>query len=181
MTAHRVAILAAAAIAATATAVPATAQVSDEIVLNIMRECARIDDPTARLACYDNNIRNAGGNPRSSVPGAMARPQGGPGAPITGAGPQGFGQEDVRTPERFATPAGEVDEIRSRVAGVTQRAPGQYLIELEDGAQWLFVDTVDFSYSPPRRGSTIEIRRGAMDSFLMRFDNQESVRIRRVR
>ena len=37
-------------------ALPATAQVSDQIVLNIMRECAKIDDATARLACYDNNI-----------------------------------------------------------------------------------------------------------------------------
>ena len=30
---------------------PATAQVSDEIIVNILRNCAQIDDPTARLAC----------------------------------------------------------------------------------------------------------------------------------
>ena len=67
--AHRASLVLAGAAAAFAAA-PATAQVSDQIVVNIMRECAKIDDPTARLACYDNNIRAAGGNP-SSQPGQM--------------------------------------------------------------------------------------------------------------
>src|SRR5690606_39592588 len=64
MPAHRATILLSAAVASlTLTALPASAQVPDGVVLNIMRECAKIGDPTARLACYDNNIRQAGATP----------------------------------------------------------------------------------------------------------------------
>ena len=54
-----------------------------------MRECAKIDDPTARLACYDNNIRAGGANPRA-IPGQMPRPNGG-GAVASPNAPSGFG------------------------------------------------------------------------------------------
>ena len=162
---------------------PASAQIADDVVLNIMRECARIDDPTARLGCYDNNIRAAGANPRNTVPGEV-RVQGGAGAPIAqggaAAGPAGFGREDVRTPERFNTPAGEIAEVDARVTAITQRQQGIYLVTLEGGAQWLFVQGVDATFIPPRVGSTVEIRRGAMDSFLLRYNSQPSVRVRRI-
>ncbi len=180
MTAQRAAILLAGAAALGAFAIPASAQVSDDIVLEIMRQCARIDDATARLACYDNNIRAAGGNPRNSVPGEMVSP-GGSSAPLSNSGPSGFGREDVRTPARFETPAGQMSEITARVRRVRERQPGIYLIELEDGAQWLFTDSVSRSYSPPRQGSEVEISRAALGSFLLRFDNQASVRVERIR
>lgn len=185
MIAHRAAILLTRATLGTtlgtgllaALPAPASAQIADDVVLNIMRECARIDDPTARLGCYDNNIRNAG--PRNTIPGDV-RVQGGAGAPITQGGPSGFGREDVLSPDRFNTPQGQASEIRARVTDVARRQPGVYLVTLEGGAQWLFTESVETNYSPPRVGSTVEIRRGAMESFLLRYDNQQSVRVRRV-
>lgn len=180
MTAQRAIILAAGALTLAATAAPATAQVDDEVVLNIMRECARIDDPTARLACYDNNIRSAGADPRSTVPGDTVVE--GSGAPPSSSGPSGFGREDVRTPDRFReAPPGELAEITSRVSSIRQREPGIYAFTLEDGAQWVFTDGVALSYRPPRAGSSVTIQRAAMGSFLMRFDNQPSVRVERIR
>lgn len=182
MTAFRVSAIAAAAVSFGALAAPASAQVSDEIVLNILRNCAEIDDASARLACYDNNIRAAGANPRNSVPGQMAVPSGGSGAPIAAAqGASGFGREDIRTPERFQTPAGEVDELTARVASVTEQQRGIYLVTLEDGAQWLFTDSVPFAYRPPRVGERVEIDRASLGSFLLTYDNQASVRVRRIR
>jgi len=160
---------------------PAAAQVDDSIVLNILRNCAQIDDATARLACYDNNIRAAGGEVRNSVPGEMAAPSGGSGAPINSQGPSGFGAESVRTQQRFETPAGQLEELRARVSEVTERQRGIYLITLEDGAQWLFTDSVPFSYRPPRPGDRVEIDRASLGSFLLTFDRQASVRVRRIR
>ncbi len=94
----------------------------------------------------------------------------------------GFGREDVRTPERFnAAPPGEVFSINARVSSVRQRQPGIYAFTLEDGAEWIFTNSVSASYRPPQAGSVVEIRRGSIGSFLMRFDNQESVRVRRQR
>lgn len=180
MTAPRAIILAVGALTLAATAAPATAQVDDEVVLNIMRECARIDDPTARLACYDNNIRSAGANPRNTLPGDTVVE--GSGAPLTSSGPSGFGREDVRTPDRFRdAPPGEAAEITSRISSIRQREPGIYAFTLEDGAEWVFTNGVDFGYRPPRAGSSVTIRRAALDSFLMRFDNQPSVRVERIR
>jgi len=202
MTAPRASMLLAGGAALMLASPPATAQVNDGIVLNIMRECAKINDPTARLACYDNNIRSAGGAPRSSVPGEMQPPQGGRGAPaaqqgfgsedlrtppppppVQASGPEGFGSEDVRarSPQRFETPAGQVDEIRARVSAVRQREPGIYLVTLEDGAQWLFSDSVGQFFRPPSKGDTVEIQRAALGSFLMRIGKQEAVRVERIK
>ncbi len=180
MTAFRAFFLPLAALSVAAFASPATAQVSDEIVLNILRNCAQIDDATARLACYDNNIRSGDGSVRSSVPGSMSVPTGAGGAPLAATGATGFGREDIRTPARFETPAGEVEEIRARVASVTERQRGIYLVTLEDGAEWLFTEAVPFAYRPPRIGEDVEIDRASMGSFLLTYDRQASVRVRRV-
>lgn len=180
MKAHRATILAAGAAMLLLPGMPAVAQVDDGIVLNIMRECARIDDPTARLACYDNNIRAAGANPRTSVPGRMQTPQSSAGAPVAGNSPQGFGAEAVRTPQRFQTPSGEVDEISTTIATISQREPGIYSFTIDGGAQWQFAESVSLSYRVPRVGSNVEIERGALGGFLMRFDRQQPVPVRRL-
>jgi hypothetical protein len=179
---------------------PAGAQMDQSTAVSILRECARIDDPSARLACYDNNIRNVGGTARTTVPGTV-QVQGGaaPVAPISpqsfglrtpdpsapaqaaASGPQGFGAEDVRTPERFSTPTNQVQQISARIASIRPREPGVYAFTLEDGAQWLFAEGVSSGYRVPRVGSTIEIERGGLGSFLMRFDDQAPVPVRRTR
>jgi len=159
----------------------AQAQVADQVVLNIMRECAKIDDPTARLACYDNNIRSAGASPRAAVPGSPAVPQGG-GAPVASNAPQGFGAESIRSTRRreadqLRQTAGE---IRAVVSDVRERQPGIYLVTLEGGAQWLFSESMPSAYRPPERGAAVEIQRGSLGSFLLRFNNQQPVPVRRV-
>lgn len=179
-TAQRVFILAAGAAAATVAAAPAQAQADRNAVLNVLVECAKIDDPTARLACYDNNIKNAGGVARQTVPGRV-RVQGG-GAPIaSNEGPSGFGRESLKTQERFTGPPGQLQGIRPKVTAVTPREPGKYLVTLEDGAQWVFAQSVRNDYRVPVVGSIIEIERGAIGSFLMRYDGQGPVQVIRTK
>jgi hypothetical protein len=173
-------------LAGAALAVPASsgfAQVSDSVVINIMRECAKIDDPTARLACYDNNIRAAGANPRS-VPGQMAHPRGG-GAVVSPNSARGFGADDIKSPERFH-PYGEgsangPSEISARVAAVRERQPGVYLLTLTDGAQWLFTESGGPSYQPPRKGDTVELKHGALGSYMIVVNHQAAVHVTRVK
>jgi hypothetical protein len=195
MTAHRATILAAGAAILALTGGPAAAQVAPDIVMNIMRECSRIHDPTSRLACYDNNNRSAGGVARTSVPGQMARPQG-PAAsnPVeafglptragqASGGAGGFGGETIRTPSYAAAPSsgGKLDRITPKVAAAVEREPGVYLVTLDDGAQWQFAQGVSSGYRAPARGSTVEIERGSLGSYLMRVDGQQPVQVRRVR
>lgn len=187
MTAHRATILAAGAASLLMAGAPATAQVDSGIVLNIMRECAKIDDPTARLACYDNNIRVNGASSPTSAPGRAGVPRASAGAPAAANTPQGFGAETVRAPQRSqpaapaAASAAQSDGISAAVTEITQRGPGLYAFTLEGGAQWQFSDTVGSSYRAPRVGSTVEIERGALGGFLMRFDKQQAVAVRRTR
>lgn len=180
MFAHRVAIVLAGSTALACLPSPASAQVAEGAVLGIMRECSRIDDPSARLACYDNNMRSAGGAARNTVPGQV-QVQGGGGAVVTDGRPAGFGREDLPVPETARVATFGPDEVTVTVTEVSQRAPGIYAFTLEDGAQWVFAESAGSTYNPPRRGARIEIRRGAMDSFLMRYNNQTSIRVRRVR
>jgi hypothetical protein len=177
--AQRTTILALVGLASVVPAAPAAAQANREAVLNILVECAKIDDPTARLACYDANIRNAGGVVRTPL-GRGARVQGGGAPGIVNEGPQGFGRENIRSKERFEAPAGQLHSIRPKVTAIKEREPGVYLLTLEDGAQWLFADSVNHDYRLPRVGSILEIERGALGSFLMRFDGQPPVQVRRV-
>lgn len=179
MFAHRVAIVFAGSSALACLPVPAAAQVPEGVTLNILRECSRIDDPSARLACYDNNMRSAGGQARTTVPGRL-QVQGGGAVNTDASSPSGFGLENRPVPQAARVEAIGPDEIRATIASITQRSPGVYAMTLEDGAQWIFTESVSSSYLPPQRGSRVEIRRGAMDSFLMRFNNQQSVRVRRV-
>lgn len=166
-------------------AAPGAAQVNETIVLNIMRECAKIDDPTARLACYDNNIRAAGGNPRS-IPGQMARPNGG-GAVVNPNAPAGFGADDLRTqsPERFHqygdNAPGGPREVTQRVADAREREPGVYLVTLNDGAQWLFAESVDRAYAAPHKGDSVRIEHGALGSYMMVVGKQQGVKVTRVK
>ena len=164
-------------------------RIPDATILNIMRECAKIDDPTARLACYDNNIRAGGFDGRApSVPGQGPAVSGNR-APNTsmgggGSGASGFGAEDVKSPKRFESYSQRgqgPDSITARITSVVQRQPGIYLITLDGGAQWLFTDSVPFSFRVPRNGDSVDISHAALGSYLMRFDNQQSVRVRRVK
>jgi hypothetical protein len=154
-------------------------------VLNIMRECAKIDDPTARLACYDNNIRM--GVQNGSIPGSNGPVRGG-GAVIaggSGSGPQGFGAETVKTPDRFQSSearGGGPDEIRAKITGVREREPGVFIVTIEGGAEWTFAESVTRkSFRPPRKGALVELQKAALGSFLMIVDGQEAVRVRRTK
>ena len=181
--AQRASILAIAAASLTLSAGTAFAQADNSAVLSILVECAKIDDPTARLACYDNNMRRVGATPRATVPGQTVRGVVGGAAPIETQGPQGFGYEDVRSqdPARFQLRTGQLQEIHPKVASITPREPGIYLVTLDDGAQWLFTESVSSQFRLPRRGDEIEIERGALGSFVMRVDQQSPVGVRRIR
>jgi len=179
--AYRGTMLAATAAALVFSAGPAFAQADQRTSINILVECSKIDDPTARLACYDNNITQAA----NSVPGIVPVPPRGVGAGAAvpqGRGPQGFGAESLRVQqERFNPVPTSAREIHPTVASIREREPGVYLVELTDGAQWLFSESVSKAFVLPKPGDEVEIERGAMNGYLMRIDEQRAVGVRRIR
>ena len=159
-------------------AAPALAQTNDAILLNILRECAKIEDTATRVACYDNNIRGTGATP--AAPGqAPAQPTAV--APAVSQAPAGFGSDSIRTPERFDPNRNGPTEITERVAAVREREPGVYLVTLESGAEWLFNESTGRTFAPPRKGHSVKIRRGSLGGYLMVVGQQQGVRVTRVK
>src|SRR5690606_41997090 len=102
------------------------------------------------------------------------------GTPSEPPGLQGFGDEGGRAafPARCQPRPGEWQEMHPRVQSGAPREPGIYIVTLEDGARWLFAESVSSQFRLPRRGQEIEIERGSLGSFLMRVDGQSPVPVR---
>lgn len=173
-------LLAATGVATFAAPMPAVAQVDPDIALDTLRECGKIDDPAARFACYDANIRHVDAAVEPPAPPQGEAPQPGS-APVVSVGAASSAEAPARARQRLAAPADALAAGTPIVAAVAERGPGAYLVTLEDGAQWEFAEDMGLGYRAPRRGSTVEIKRGTLGSHRMRFDGQQPVRIRRIR
>ena len=157
-------------------AAPAFAQADDKAVLEKLRACAKMEDAARRTACYDASLGRQAPAAASSAP----QPRTEPGrAQRAEPRPAGFGSETVRA-ARQPRPQ-EAEQIRARVSAIAERQPGIYRLTLDDGAQWQFESSAPFSYQPPSPGATVAIRRGAVGSFLLRYQGQPSVRVLRIR
>ncbi len=62
-----------------------------------------------------------------------------------------------------------------------ERQPGVYLVTLDGGAQWLFAESTNRSYLPPKRGDTIRLEHGALGSYMMVVNHQQGVKVTRVK
>jgi len=177
MASRRPIILLAMAAFAAVGSVPAFAQADDKAVLEKLRACAKMEDVAQRTACYDANLGRQAPVAASSAPEPREEPRRAQRAEPPS--PAGFGSETVRSARQPR--AREAEQIRARVATISERQPGIYRFTLDDGAQWQFESSAPFSYQPPVPGATVDIRRGAVGSFLLRYRGQPSVRVLRIR
>ena len=149
------------------------AQLDDRTVVSVVRECRKIEDLSARVACYDNIPIAA--PPASAPSGASSAP-----AAALPSSDREFGRRGL--PQQVPQKARAAEErLMASVAAVSSLSPGIYVLTLEDGAQWQFVDAVAGTYDPPGRGSSVEIAAAALGSYLMTYQDQRGVRVRRVR
>lgn len=177
---------------------------ADADTLARLDQCAQTEDMSSRLACYDgvmrarsaaagqapgaraaSQIRSAGAIASAAgaaSPASPASPAASPASPAANPGAASdFGRETIRSPDRFEVPEGELQSLTATVASVREREPGVFAITLEDGATWQFMQSAGSIYRPPRRGSQVTIDRGAIGSFLLRFDGQRAIQVRRMR
>lgn len=168
---------------------PANAQTDYEAIVRIMRECAKISNVPSRVDCYDNTVKAErsisaasqpvrDGNVPSSEPSVLRSSAPQISAPAS-ASPTGFGAESL--PQASASRSKQSGKVSAVVASRKRVSPGVYVLTLDDGAQWQFVDTVSTSYGVPRKGSEIELQSAALGSFFMRYSGQGNVRIKRIR
>lgn len=144
-------------------------------VLSRVVECRAIAAAEERLACYDREVAAMDAAQASGELIAMDRQQVRRtrrslfGLTLPNLGIFGDDNEDEEQASR----------IESTVRSASQNNNGKWIIELEDGARWLQIDSRNLNI-PPRRGHAIRIRRAALGSYLANVNNQVAIRVRRV-
>lgn len=141
-----------------------------EAIVRVMRECARIADVPARVACYDRAIA---AEPQT----AQAPRDTAPAPPPPRA--TGYGAEAL--PQTRAERAEQPERIELAIAAISEMAPRTYRLTVSDGGVWETTEAAPLTYDAPRKGSRIALSRAAMGGFQMEFAGQRSIRIRRVR
>jgi hypothetical protein len=140
-------------------------------IVTIMRACSTIQDITARVTCYDQNIAVSAAPAKGATVPEPSQPN--------PAARSGFGSDSL--PQPRSPTQSRSDQIDAQVKQSAMREPGVYVLTLEDGGEWQFVDAAPAAYEVPRAGSTVRIVQGSLGGFLMRYAEQPSIRVRRIR
>lgn len=143
-------------------------------VLQQVLDCRAIQDQAQRLACYDGAVAKMDQAEKSGDIVVVDRDQ------VREARKEAFGFE---LPKLSLFDRSDKPEQIDRISAVVERAyvnrDGKWVIVLQDGAQWVQVDSEPLNKAP-NKGSKAEIRKAAMGSFFMNLDGQRAIRARRV-
>ena len=72
------------------------------------------------------------------------------------------------------------DTITSKVTSVRSAGYNRYHVRIEDGgALWETLDAYT-NFNPPNPGDTVEIKRGPLGSYVLRFGRQRGVKGKRI-
>ncbi|MEM7665959.1 MAG: hypothetical protein AAF250_08900 [Pseudomonadota bacterium] len=164
---------------AAALATPAAAQTDPDAelktpeMINQMFECRNIEEPDARLACFDREVGKVYEAQESQEIVIAERTE------VDEAKRGLFG---LKLPDIKLFGGGEEDTINEITATLTRadrQGNGRYVFELENGARWVETE------SPPgfrryKAGDTIVIERAALGSFKAKVNGKRAVRVRRI-
>jgi hypothetical protein len=141
--------------------------------LRDLQACKQIQDPDARLQCYDRSV--------DQLSAAIARKD-----------VVVMGQEDIAQTRRslfgFSVPrlplfggdnSKDVEEITSTISQVRDLGMGKWQFRLPDGAIWQTTESNGFM-ADPKAGQKIVIKRGALGNYFLRIDGNRGVPGRRV-
>lgn len=141
-------------------------------------ECKQIADPTARLACYDQQVgaiesATAAGDlvisDRQTIKEAR---RGLFGFRLPSLGIFGGGGDDEND-------ANDIKAIDSTVKAARQFGYGSWRVTLDDGSVWEQVDDQKLLFDPVS-GNKVHIYKGAVGTFRMNIDGQRAIKVRRV-
>lgn len=136
-------------------------------------ECQKTADDTQRLACFDAAVAAMAKAETAGDLVTIDREQ------RRAARRQAFGLTlpSLSFLDRGEKPE-EVDRLTAKAAAVSQDPYGKWTIRLDDGAVWRQIDDNRLD-RPAHVGSTIEIRKGVLGSFVMKVDGQFPMKVHR--
>lgn len=135
-----------------------------------LADCARIDAPDVRLACYDAIVGRA---PSPTKPGSTAATPV-PAAAATGHAAADFGKPRPPPPK---PEKGVEESVHAAVSRVAADPQGHVTLTLDNGQVWTVIETdvrVD-------AGEAVTIRHGALGSFVLVTATRHTYHVRRLR
>ncbi len=162
------------AIAVALAAQSAAAQADSEPnVIKALKACAAIKADGERLACYDKAAQSVTKAQETGEVIIIDKQS------ARAARRQAFGLDlpTLSILDRGADKA-ETETLQATVKAARADAQGGLVVTLEDGAVWRQIDDRTLS-KQPKPGETVEIRKAAMGSYLMKIGSQPAIRVRR--
>jgi hypothetical protein len=160
----------------------ASAATPVSVPMSVLKQCAQINDPAKRLACYDQVAeRQPAGGAASPKDSAMARDSAAPPAatatPATAAAAvppkESFG---LYTAEHPAAPAVEA-LITAKVIAMGISSNGRSTLTLEGNQVW----ELDSADPVLAKGDAVTVKRGTLGSFILTTPAGRLHRVHRVR
>jgi hypothetical protein len=138
-----------------------------------LRSCAKIDDDTARLACFDREIARV----------SVADPPGKESAPVSLSPEERLGLSEQRVQRLESKGAAQpqaISELQAHILSLSVGNDGRDVFALDNGQTWQQTETqLSFSARP---GDAVTIKKGALGSFwLSKSPGQQSTRVKRLR
>ncbi|RRN63033.1 hypothetical protein [Caulobacter sp. 602-1] len=150
------------------------AEPAEPAVIAALKACRAITADAERLACYDKAAQSVTKAQETGeviiIDKQAAR----------AARRQAFGLElpTLSILDKGADKA-ETDKLQSVVKSARVDGEQRLVVTLEDGAVWRQIDDTMLG-KPPKAGDTIEVRKAAMGSYMMKIGSQPAIRVRRI-
>ena len=145
-------------------------------LINAISACRQIPDPTQRLACFDKASGELVAATDKGDISVVDR------ADLRQARRSLFGFNMPKLPFFAGDKSADdvSDKIVSKVTAVKEMAHNRYVVRLQDGAAlWETLESYGSFYAP-KVGDSVEINRGPLGSYILRFGKQRGVKGRRV-
>jgi hypothetical protein len=141
--------------------------------LKALVDCRQIADPGQRLACYDQAAANLDAAEAKGDVVVVDRSQ------VRQARRAAFGfnfqmPSFMTRGERVE----ELDRIESTIASSRFNSQGKLVVELEDGAIWVQIDSERLRKAPSA-GTKVELRTASLGSYFMKIQGLDTVRAKR--
>ncbi len=166
--------LAAGALAASVALAAKPAPPGPPPAVQAVMDCRKITDNAARLACFDAAVAAMDKAETTGDLVSLDREQ------RKTARRQAFGLAlpSLSFLDRGEKPE-EVNRLTAKAAAVSQDPYGKWTIRLDDGALWTQIDDERLNH-PAHVGSSIEIMKGMLGSYLMKVDGQFAMKVHRI-
>lgn len=136
-------------------------------------DCKDKTPDAVRLACYDAAAGGLAGAEKQGDIVVVDREQ----ARAVRRQAFGFAMPSLRLFDRGEKPE-EMDRLTAKVDAASIDRNGKWVVRLEGGQVWRQIDSA-IVMTQPRSGSTVEIRRAALGSYMLSVDGHPGFRVHR--